>query len=524
MKKLFFSVVLALCFVQVFAQPKTAADFNAKYLNWYNLDYANNQVMGASVDKAYAELLNGKPAKAVITVAVIDGGIDINHDDLKGRIWINKGELANNGVDDDGNGYIDDVNGWNFLGNAKGESILYETFEKTRVLREGAQNPDYDRAKEAYDKDLTEQLQRKDNLVKFEEAYLRSKEIIKKATGIEVHNAEDCAKVRSTNKQVVAACSFLMSRYTKGFTEASLERMKNRNNEYLTKYLNLEFNPRSLVGDNPADITDKKYGNGDVVGHRSSHGTCSAGIIAGIRGNGIGVEGVATDVAIMVLKVVPDGDERDKDVALAIRYAVDNGARIINMSFGKAFSPQRVYVEDAIRYAEQKNVLIVHSAGNEGKNIDDNMVYPTDVYNDDSYASNFICVGANGMVLNDSLPAVFSNYGTERVSLFAPGEDIVALDTNQSMDIHSGTSQAGPVVSGVAAVLLAHYPELTPSQVKKILLESVMDLKKQKVLAPNLEKPKRKSKKFGKLCASGGVVNLYKALQKAQQLSQQGML
>ena len=513
MKKLFIVFSLLLFAATFgFAQKSSVNAFEAKYLNWYNLDLKSDHVLGASVEKAYNELLVNKTVKKVVVVAVIDGGVDITHPDLKGKIWVNEKEIPNNGIDDDHNGYVDDINGWNFIGNSKGENINYENLEYTRVYKMGPGNPSYRYAKDLYDKELTKRTKTRDNIKKFEDKLIKFKKVIKDKTGVEVKGKDDLPKVKSSDSEVLEAIDFLKKKYDDGFTENDLVEMKKRNSDFMDKYLNLNFDARSLIGDNVEDITDCHYGNADVTGPRASHGTCVAGIIAGVRNNGFGVDGVATNVKIMVLRIVPDGDERDKDVALAIRYAVDNGADIISMSFGKDISPQKKMVDDAIRYAEKKNVLLVHAAGNKADNIDVVSHYPLSIYLDNSVATNFMDVGASDMIKGDAIPTVFSNYGQKQVSLFAPGANIVSLDSNNSYNMHSGTSMATPVVSGVAAVLLSYYPDLKPAQLISILLESTLKLKRQKVQIPDLDNEKREIVKFGTLSKSGGIVNLYNAL------------
>ncbi len=500
----------------LFSQSKNINDFDEKLLNWYNSDLQKDKVVGASVDKAYNDLLANKKAKKTVVVAVIDGGVDVNITDLKGRIWINEDEIPNNKIDDDKNGYVDDIYGWNFIGNTKGENILYENYEFTRIYKGGKKEELYSKAKALYEAELDKREKEKEMLLKFERMYLAAKEVIKEETNVDVQSAEDLEGIKSKDQKVKEAVAFLKERYNMGFTENGLYRRINRNEEFLKYFLNVDFNPRELIGDNPNDIQDNKYGNWDVVGNRASHGTCVAGIIAGVRENNFGVEGVATDVRIMTLRVVPSGDERDKDIALAIRYAVDNGADIINMSFGKVLSPQQKFVSDAIKYAEQKNVLIVHAAGNSGDNIDENIHYPSDIYIDNNEAANFINVGSCGMSKEEKLASVFSNYGQEHVDIFAPGENIISLDSVDIFDVHSGTSQAAPVVTGVAAVILAYYPELTPSQLIDLLIETSQDFKDLKVMIPDLVNEERKLVKFRKLSKSGGVVSLYNALKKLQ--------
>lgn len=501
-----------------FSQENSISAFKSEELNWFNLDIHDNQIMGASVNKTYQELLINKKAKKTIIVAIIDCGVDINHEDLKGKIWINEDEISNNNIDDDHNGYIDDLYGWNFIGNAKGENIEFENLEYTRIYKSGINDKNYEKAKILYDAELAYRTKEKENLIRFSENYATAKKIIKEQTGIEVSSIEDLSKISNSNcdNSALAAKSYLKKKFEQGFSEKDLRETEENNRIFLEKYLNVDFNPREIIGDDPNDILNAHYGNPNVIGPTASHGTFVAGIVAGIRNNGIGIDGIATDVKIMVLRAIPYGDERDKDLALAIKYAVENGADIINMSFGKPFSPQQNFVDDALKLAEKKNVLIIHGAGNNGENIDQIMNYPSDIYLDNLESSNFINIGASGKKKDKTVSTIFSNYGKNHVDIFAPGEDIISTDTSNTYLKKSGTSFAAPVVTGIAALILSHHPELTPPELIKILLESSYDLKKQKVLTPNLKSRKRKLGKFGGLCKSGGIVNSFEAMKKAE--------
>jgi subtilisin family serine protease len=472
--------------------------------------------MGASVNKTYKELLDGKEAKKTVIVAIIDSGVDINHEDLKGKIWLNEDEIPNNNIDDDRNGFIDDLYGWNFIGNAKGENINYENLEYTRIYKSGTEAKDYKVAKKQYEAELEKRIKEKENLTRFSEKYTNAKALFKEKTGVEVTNESDLTTITSNDASLSEAITFLKRIYSNGFSEESLVSNKKRNTEFLDYYLNVNFNPRALVGDNPNDINDNHYGNADIIGPRANHGTGLAGIIAGIRDNGVGIDGIATNVKLMILRTTPNGDERDKDVALAIRYAIENGADIINMSFGKAFSPQKSFVDDAIKLAEKKNVLLVHAAGNEAENIDEFVHYPSDCYGDLSEFTNFINVGASGKNVDKTLACFFSNYGKKHVDIFAPGEDIVTTDENNTYSMHSGTSEAAPIVTGIAAIILSYYPDLTPQQLIAILLDSSTNLKNKKVLKPELKNENMELVSFDKLSKSGGVVNAYEAMKMAE--------
>jgi subtilisin family serine protease len=500
-----------------FAQVSTVDSLEKKHLNWYNLDNSANNIMGVSVEKAWLELLSNRPAKKTIIVAVIDSGIDIDHEELKEIIWVNEDEIPNNKVDDDHNGYVDDVHGWNFIGNSKGENINYENMEYTRIYRAGESHPDYERAKKLYLDELERRKKEKSNLEAFEKAYLNAKNTIKQKTGITPNSLKDLDGISpDAPEDVFKAKRFLAPRYERGFNDASFQELKKTNSEFLNYFLNVDFNARTVIGDNPSAL-DGVYGNPDVKGPRANHGTGVAGIIAAKRKNNIGIDGIAQDVKIMCVRSTPRGDERDKDVANAIRYAVDNGARIINMSFGKDLSPEKNLVDDAVKYAEQKNVLLVHGSGNDGSNIDINERYPSDRFLDKKEPANWINVGASGPATDETLPAIFSNYGEKHVDIFAPGVNIITLDTNNTYGMHDGTSLAAPVVSGVAALILSYHPELTPTQVIDLLLQSSTKMDKLKVLEPGFVEARKKTK-LKELSKSGGVLNAYEALKKADDL------
>ena len=497
------------------AQTQNISELDQKYLNWYNLDLESNQILGASVNKAYSEFLKEKQPKKTIIVAVIDGGVDINHEDLKDNIWINEDEIPGNNIDDDQNGYIDDIHGWNFIGNSRGENIHYENLEYTRIVKLTSSDPDFEKAKQYYDKELAKRVKEKESVANFERAYKEAKAIIKEHAGVEVSSRGDLSKISSSNPQVTKAKQFLEARYSQGFTEKGLADYKKHVADYIDYYLNIEFSPREIVGDDPYHIDNKLYGNADVKGPRAEHGTAVAGIIAAVRNNNVGINGIAANVKIMCVRSTPSGDERDKDVALAIRYAVDNGAHIINMSFGKDFSPQKKLVDEAVKYAEQKNVLMVHAAGNDGQDLAIYPSYPSSKYLDGSEATNWITVGASSLTKGEETAAKFSNYNSRYVDIFAPGVDVISLDTTNSYNMNDGTSLAAPVVSGVAALVLSYYPDLTTAELIRILYKSSLKVGKLKVLIPDLENPKRKKVKFNTLSESGGIINAYEALRLA---------
>ena len=478
---------------------------------WSHLDLAKDTVPGMSVDKAYNEFLKNKKGTKII-VAVIDGGLDVDQEDLKGKVWINKKEIAGNKKDDDNNGYVDDINGWNFLGDANDENL-----ELTRIVKNGDDGSEiYKQAKAELEKKLAEMNQQKPQVDMISKADKDMKTLLKK----EVYTIEDLKKVTTTDTALNQSKMIMMSIATQagpGF-QSDIKDYIDQVYGMINYNLNVNFDGRKIVGDNPNDINDKKYGNANVKGldvENAFHGTNVSGIIAQIRGNGIGGDGVANNVEIMALRAVPNGDEYDKDIALAIRYAVDNGAKIINGSFGKDYSTHKEWVWEAIKYAESKDVLIVTASGNDGKNIDVEPSYPTDSPDKNSeIVSNYMCIGALNFEYGTSVVADFSNYGAKNVDIFAPGVKIYASNPNNKYKLVDGTSFASPNTAGVAALVRSYYPSLTAAQVKRIIMDSGTPISTTVVVGE--EKTKMP---FSSTCVSGKIVNAYNALLLAEKIS-----
>ena len=503
--------------------------------NWHLSDIKKDGYVGISLEKAYKLLKNRKSQP--IVVAVIDGGVDTAHIDLKNVLWKNPDEKLN-GIDDDGNGYVDDIYGWNFIGNSKGENIDNEAYEVTRIyqnLRKKYENIDTttlnkDELKEyeLYKKVKKEVIFKFNNyknqylILNSEYERLRTNiDILKKYFKKESLNDDEVKELLKSDNDSLRSASvtyMLMKKRSIDIEEMKKE-LNNLKKEYLT-YYNPDTNIRILVGDNPYDITDSIYGNNDVTGPSAGHGTFVAGIIAADRTNGNDAIGIADNVKIMSLRVVPGGDERDKDVALAIKYAVRKGAKIINMSFGKPYSPQKHFVDEAIKFADKHNVLMIHAAGNEGENNDSFPRYPMPFdKNGNKLTDLWINVGATDMYLNSNLIASFSNYGNKTVDIFAPGVNIYSTSTGNRYTFANGTSAAAPVVTGVAALLMSYFPELTPIEIKNILMKSAYK-KKIEVILPQSKNnymlsPEIIYEDFNKTCVSGGIVNAYNAVKLA---------
>ena len=487
---------------------------------WSHLDIVKDTIPGMSVDKAYAELLKDKKGKKVI-VGIVDSGVDIEHEDLKSVVWTNKKEVPANGIDDDKNGYIDDIHGWNFLGTIVKENLEYERIIVNKSL---VDEVTYKEAKALNDKKIVEAMNGKTKLEEMAADATKADEVLTKHFGksgysIEEVNAinSDDTEISKSKKMIQRVNSYEMT--VPEFKIALQEELDGYNK--IINGENLKTNYRTVLGDNPNDITDKKYGDNKVMGpdpkkEHILHGTHVAGIVAQIRNNSLGGDGVANNVEILTVRAVPDGDEYDKDIALGIRYAVDNGAKVINGSFGKSFSPHKQWVYDAIKYAESKDVLIVHAAGNDAKNIDIANNFPND--SDDKkteLSDNLITIGALNYEYGNKVVARFSNFGKINVDVFAPGVKIYASTPNNEYKLLQGTSMAAPNVAGVAALIRSYYPKLSAKQVKHILMDSGVAITTDVIVGGKATDVRS----FTNLSKSGKIVNAYNALLMAEKMS-----
>lgn len=513
--------VMPVCFLILFSISAIAQKEAPK--NWFNLDFKTDKVHGISTEKAYKELLKDKKSKPVI-VAVIDGGTEVNHEDLKDVMWVNEKEVAGNNLDDDKNGFIDDVNGWNFIG-GKDASVVEDNLEITRVyaklkekfdgLNEASILPADKSEYELYKK-VSQTYQKKyKNAQRMSLVYDELAESISKIKDFVKTSTPSKEQLKSfkPSSQMDAVALKEVNAVVKNKKSiddllANINEGKAYFKSQLDFHLNLTFNSRKIIGDDYNNLSDMNYGNNRVSGPKGDHGTHVAGIIAAVRNNKFGIEGVSSNTQIMVLRAVPDGDERDKDVANAIRYAVNNGARVINMSFGKSFSPNKTYVDDAIRYAIEKDVLIIHAAGNDHSNIDTVENFPTAQFlNEKTKASNWIEVGASTWMKKKNLTAPFSNFGKNTVDVFAPGYDIYSCIPESKYTDMSGTSMAAPVVAGLAAVLRSYFPTITAQQTKELILQSSIKYDK-KVFIPGT----KTKVLLSDISVTGGIANLYEAV------------
>lgn len=517
----------------LFAQPNIPLD-------WFHLCPEEDRFRGLSTEKAY-ELLRGRTSQTIV-VAVIDSGIDIDHEDLRENVWVNPGEIAGTGVDNDRNGYVDDLHGWNFIGGPE-KDVIYDNLEITRLYRKFRDqyshlNPlelnrreqlrfaKYLTYKRAYEEGRERALENYQSFQEFRNRLVRSIDLVLLALDDKPLTLETLRQIDPEGDYDVsfgiAIIESLLEDYQAEDFDFFRDDLVNSLDEGIDYYharyhyyFNVDFDPRPIVGDNYDDSSERLYGNNRVSGEFSEHGTHVAGIIGAVRGNNLGIDGIASNVRIMSIRTVPNGDERDKDVANAIRYAVDNGASIINMSFGKGYSWDKAIVDEAVRYAEKNDVLLIHAAGNSAQNNDLIDNFPNPTYEKRRFlgprqARNWISVGALNYAAPPEMVASFSNYGQNSVDIFAPGNFIYSSVPGDGYNDLQGTSMAAPMVAGVAALLRSYFPELTARETRDIILNSAIT-EEAMVYRPG----DRKLIPFSSLSKTGGFLNAYQATQMA---------
>jgi subtilisin family serine protease len=534
MKRYLSLVILFIYTGSLFAQSTSGSEKKTPN-GWHLMDRTDSGYNGISLDKAYQYLKQKNKKSKSVLVAVIDSGIDTLHEDLKPVLWVNKKEIPGNGKDDDKNGYTDDIHGWNFLGGKDGKNVGTDSYEGARVYHqlktkwdgkevdENTLSADEKKSYKTYlrakDKVVGDVNEMETNFIKNMMPGLRSGDsVIRKELAKEEYNCNDIEKFSTMDKDAMKMKKFLIS-ICKGnqSNEISNKQILDEMEGQLRKADATTTAPptyrKDVVQDDETNINDRNYGNNDLMASTPFHGTHCSGIIGAARGNDKGIDGVADNVRIMVLRAVPDGDEHDKDIAHAIRYAVDNGAKIVSMSFGKDFSPEKRWVDEAFKYAEKKGVLLVHAAGNDSKNIDSAYNYPNPVYEDGSgRATNVITVGASGDSLNGGVTARFSNYGKAEVDVFAPGVAIYStIPGGNTYGNANGTSMACPVVAGIAALVWEYYPSLNYKQIKEIIEKSAI----KETQPVNIPGSKNKVL-LSEIAKTGAVVNAYEAVKMAE--------
>lgn len=513
--------------------------------DWYHQDPAEGVYHSIGTQKTYENYLKNRASSPVI-VAIIDSGVDEEHEDLRANMWVNADEIAGNGIDDDGNGYIDDIHGWNFIGGADGENVNGDNLEVTRIYGKlkykydtavvsklnSKQKKEYElylEVKEEVETARTKYTAQLDDMDVSRDRVIGALESLKSALGDKELSMENLDSVDVTDDTGLATglniAKNIMGQEPMSdmdemlsFVNDSFDDGKKQVQARLDYHYNPDLDTREIVGDNYSDNEEKSYGNNNYEGPDALHGTHVAGIVGAVVGNDLGMDGVADNVRIMTIRAVPDGDERDKDVANAIRYAVDNGASIINMSFGKAYGSNKTIVDDAVKYATKKDVLLVHAAGNSAQDNDVKNNFPNDKYDKPSgflwwkkkESKNWIEVGALNYKTGDKSIASFSNYGQKNVDVFAPGVKIYSTLPDDNYTYLQGTSMASPVVAGVAATLRSYFPTLKAEQVKEIIMKSSRKTD-FKVIKPGTED----SVDFSTLSVSGGMLDLEEAVKLA---------
>ncbi len=530
--------IFLLVTVPHFAQAQEMGPVEAPR-DWFLLDPEQDHYQGVSAEKVYQTLLTGQPSRTVI-VAVVDSGIDIDHEDLKSIMWVNEDEIPNNGIDDDKNGYVDDVHGWNFIGGKTG-NVAEDSYELTReyvrlkekfrTVEDGKvskkQKEEYEsylKIKDKYEKLKAKNEQQYGLYKNLQDNVILSVDTLKAILKTDSLTQQSVKDFNTNDPSLLFAKGFLLNLFRnigpEGTVDELLAQLKEAVDYFgvIVKYgYNENFDSRLIVGDNYSNPYEKYYGNNDVKGPDPEHGTHVAGIIAADRKNNLGIKGIADNVRIMSVRTVPNGDERDKDVANAIIYAVDNGAQIINMSFGKSFSPEKVAVDKAVKYAEQKGVLLVHAAGNESDNIDEEKNFPSRYYLNGKEAKNWLEIGASAWGTDQEFVGSFSNYGKKSVDFFAPGVEIYSTTPGNTYKNESGTSMASPTTVGVAALLMSYFPELSALEIKDILKKSTRKFDNLEVLQPG----GKGMIKFSELSNTGGLVNAYEAVRMAKEYKMQ---
>jgi cell wall-associated protease len=518
-------------------------------LFWHYKDFSIDSIPGISLDKWYSENEDKKTKQKQIIVAVVDTHLDVYHEDLKNQIWVNKKEIPNNNIDDDKNGYVDDVNGWNFIGNIDGTVDNWTNFDYVRIIRkyskfEGLEEKNinvddidnynnYKQAKQYHTKQVryyTNWLKSINHLLS---VYIETQDTLKNIFGNDTYNLKqldslynlkkindkDYIERRNSNdKDLGALIDYQIIMRSSNYNFETLKKSQRNFENRLEKNLNLEFKDREKIKDDSKFYgTNKVYNDSLYSINALAHNTKVSSVIASEIGNKKGINGFHKNIKIMPIVTSTSGDEHDRDIANAIYYAVNNGAKVINMSFGKEFSLNQNIVNDAMRYAEKNNVIIIHACGNSNANLDLIKGYPVDVVNDVEIVNNFISVASSNQNLNINLVSSFSNYGKKNVDIFAPGNDIYCATSKNKYEVDGGTSLAAPMVSGTAALIWLYYPKLNVKQVKEIILESSTKYDIE-VLVPGTTD---KKVKFSELSKSGGVLNVYNAMELAKRLSQQ---
>ncbi|WP_437369919.1 S8 family serine peptidase [Maribacter litoralis] len=499
--------------------------------NWLIKDIQKDTIPGISLSKAAEELLIDKNGTDVI-VAIIDMPIKIDHKALKNNIWKNTNEIAGNHIDDDQNGYIDDIHGWNFIGNSKNENIIFMHYEFTRFLiaekmglplrpKLASQLP---RAQKVYNERMEYAEENLLRVKKMDSFYYSTKNTLSSLFPDRIINDDKLDSLSLSNPELQEAIELHRMYQDENIDDSYVNNMMLKAEKRIDIQLNLDYDDRAIIGDDVNNLNNRDYGNNNVSHNTEilTHGTKMAGVIVSSFGEE-SLQDIMKHIKIMPLPISGLGGENDKDMALAIRYAADNGANIINISSGKYFSLHEDWVHDAIKYAESKDVLIVVSSGNVGIDLDAEPKYRYP--NDNSptghteISNNFMRIGTSNYTLDSTFVHPATNYGKTEVDIFAPGEEIYTATSikNEDYAYGSGTSEAAAVVSKSAAIIKCYYPKLKAHQIKDILLKTGVQYNIEVSMKDssdnNIKIP------FNELSKTGSVVNVYNALILAESLS-----
>ncbi len=565
MKKYFLLLMASACISVADAQLVKQNDQGEKKqadLDWYNCSFEKDGVYGAEINKAY-DFLKGKKIKKRPVVALIGTGMDVEHEDLKQAIWFNPKEKAN-GKDNDKNGLVGDINGWNFLGGKDGQVMESTMREGDReFLRLKDKYADYIFDGKDYYKVINEKMTKvaapenieeynyfrnkvlpespmagsyagwqltyliRDYAAKFDRMMKErfpGKELTQEEFGI----CYDPKAPRDSLSEVAfMMCAYAFSVYQSDKWEDVYKGIKSgaqielSGKEYREKVERFGSDGRAeIIGDNYLDINDNKYGNNVLLTTDAALGTMVAGIVAGKRDNGLGGNGIMDEAEIMALRVMAEGEPYLKDIALAIRYAVDHNADVIMLPVQNTLYPeeQKKWVCDALEYAESKGVFVVSQVWDAAQDLAEETYFPNRWMTGKKELTNLMIVASSDKAGN---PSMDSNYGAKEVDLFAPGRDIYSTYTGDTYQTGNAIGFAAATTVGVAALMKAYYPELTGTQIRNILLESVTsrkDAEVEKAIVVNGQHTQDLFL-FGDLCLSGGIINAYQAVVAADKVS-----
>lgn len=533
MKFNFLYILVIVININALAQTPKSKNIG-KSNNWWMKD-KNDSLASTDFVKLFNEItpkLNN-PQQEVI-IAVLDSDIDIHHENFKNYLWFNKYELENDSIDNDNNGYTDDTHGWNFLGKKKdGSSLEYTLIEETRILRKYSKKEigelekqgkiffSYDSVKKSYDK-IEKSLKEKISPYKAAEAgYVYCMDTLKRAFNKEKLTLGSISLLKSSDTLMKTCIAYVKKLHEDGYPYDKFMSYLNHKRTSLTTCLNLEYDNRELIGDDIYNAHDTQYGSPkfSTIVHKIDHGTEVSGVIINALRYIKETHKTSLPIKIMPSCITGIGDPTDKDTALAIQYAVDNGAKVINLSQTKSFSLNKEFVDKALKYAEEKDVLIVKSAGNEGLNLDKVLRFPNDNNKQEKeFVNNLIVVGASTEFTDKNIFDIDSNYGKKNADIFAPGIDISTFSPNNNYTESSGTSYSAPIVATIAAIIRSYYPNLSAKQVKQILMESGTSYDVN--ITFKQEDGSEKTIPFSELSKSGKVVNAYKAMLMAKRISE----